>query len=162
MKNMKGWFVFTLLVVLVVPGMAANPTAEKLEPEVVEEIIAKVNGAIVTRGDLARSRQTLVDDMKRRKVSEPDIEKAMTEREAHLLRDKIDNLLLIQRGEQMDINVDKEVSKYMADLMLQFKVADSDKFAALVRQQTGMRYEDFKLEVKNGIPHPASPRDGSG
>ncbi len=148
---MKGWFVFPALASLVFPVLAANPKAEKIEPEIVEEIIAKVNGAIVTRGDLARSQQSLVADMKRRKVSDEEIQKSLNDRKDHLLRDKIDNLLLTQRGDQMDINVDKEVSKYMADLMLQFKVADADKFSALVRQQTGMRFEDFKLEVKNGI-----------
>ena len=110
-----------------------------------------INGAIVTRGDLSRTRQSLITDMKRRKASDQEIDEAVKRQEPNLLRDKIDNLLLIQRGDQLSVNVDREVSKYMADLMLQFKVADSDKFGQLVREQTGMRFEDFKQEVENGL-----------
>jgi len=148
MKTMKGWILIgtTLLLVRPVPATDAKPKAE-----VLDEIIAKVNGAIITRTDLDHARQTMIADLQRRKTPEAEIERILKEREPNLLRDQIDHLLLIQRGEQLDINVDQDVSKYMADLMLQYKIADQDKFAELVRQQTGMRFEDFKEEVKNGF-----------
>ena len=118
---------------------------------VVEEIIAKVNGDIITRADLERAKQALLEDLKRRNLQGAQLEAALKEREKDLLRDRIDTLLLIQRGNQLNINVDQDVSKYFAEIMLQFKVADQDKFAELVRQQTGMRFEDFRQDVKNGM-----------
>lgn len=129
----------------------AAGTAAANDVAVVEEIIAKVNGDIVTRADLERAKQALIEDLKRRNLQGAQLEAALKEREKDLLRDRIDTLLLIQRGNQLNINVDQDLSKYFADIMLQFKVADQDKFAELVRQQTGMRFEDFRQEVKNGM-----------
>jgi peptidyl-prolyl cis-trans isomerase SurA len=121
------------------------------EVAVVEEIVAKVNGDVVTRGDLERAKRSLAEELERRNVKGPPLEEALKDRAKDLLRDKIDTLLLIQKGSQLNINVDQEVSKYMAEIMLQYKVADQDKFADLVRQQTGMRFEDFRQDVKNGM-----------
>jgi len=132
-------------VLLAAGSAAANDVA------VVEEIIAKVNGDIITRAELERAKQSLLEDLKRRDLQGAQLEAALKEREKDLLRDRIDTLLLIQRGNQLNINVDQDVSKYFAEIMLQFKVADQDKLAELVRQQTGMRFEDFRQEVKNGM-----------
>ncbi len=132
-------------------ALLAAGTATPNDVAVVEEIVAKVNGDIVTRADLDRARQALIEDLKRRNLEGAQLEAAIKEREKDLLRDKIDTLLLIQRGNQLNINVDQDVSKYFADIMLQYKVADQDKFAELVRQQTGMRFEDFRQDVKNGM-----------
>jgi len=129
----------------------ASGSAAAADVAVVEEIIAKVNGDIITRADLERARQALLEDLKRRNLQGAQLEAAFKEREKDLLRDRIDTLLLIQRGNQLNINVDQDVSKYFAEIMLQYKVADQDKFAELVRQQTGMRFEDFRQEVKNGM-----------
>jgi hypothetical protein len=117
---------------------------------VVEEIVAKVNGDIVTRSDLEKSRLGLLEDLKRRNLQENQVSEVLKERGQHLLRDRIDTLLLIQKGSQLSVNVDQELSKYMSEIMLQYKVADQDKFAQVVREQTGMRFEDFK-PVKNNM-----------
>ncbi|MCW5980031.1 MAG: peptidylprolyl isomerase [Bryobacteraceae bacterium] len=142
---MRYWVGFAATPILFTMAWAADKT------EVVEEIIAKVNGDIITRTDLIRSRESLQEELKRRKIEGKEAEEALKQREENFLRDRIDNLLLVQKGNQLSINVDHEVSKYMAELMLQFKVADQDKFAELVHKETGMRFEDFKAEAKNGL-----------
>lgn len=137
---------------MVVAGlMIPSASAADAKPEVIDQIIAKVNGAIITQLDLEHARQAAIEDMKRRKVPEAEIPELLAKQQKNFLRDKIDQLLLIQKGKQLDINVDKQVSKYFANLMLQFKVTDPDKFARLVRENTGMRYADYKDEVKNSI-----------
>lgn len=149
MKNMKRWILIGVVLCLASPVFAAD--VEKPEVEVIDEIVAKVNGAIITRTDLEQQRQNTLKDLKRRQMSDDEIEKIMKSLEPNILRDRIDNLLLTQRGKQLDISVDQEVSKYLADLMLQFKIADQDKFAQVVSEQTGMRFEDYKEDVTNGI-----------
>lgn len=151
MVPMKAWILFAAFVSLVMSAPAADPPAADAEVEVIDEIIAKVNGEIITRSDVGRARQAIVTDLERQKIQGQQFEKTLKERGLDLLRDRIDNLLLIQKGGQLDINVDQEVSKYMAEIMLQFKVVDQDKFAQLVLQQTGMRFEDFRDEVKSGM-----------
>ena len=50
----------------------------------------------------------------------------------------------------MSINVEQDVSKYVAELQLESKIADPEKFQQYVREQTGQTFEDFKSEVRNG------------
>jgi parvulin-like peptidyl-prolyl isomerase len=119
---------------------------------VVEEIIAKVNGEIVTRGDLDRTRRQTEAELTQRGIKGPALEQAMRERERDVLRDRIDNLLLINRAKELNINVDAEVSRRMAEIQRQQPgLADPDKFQAWIREQTGMPFEDFKAEMRNSM-----------
>jgi peptidyl-prolyl cis-trans isomerase SurA len=113
---------------------------------VVEEIIAKVNGDIITRTELDRSRKQLEADAKQRGASPAEVQ----ERMKNILAERIDQLLLVQRGKELSINVDPEVSKYIADLQRQSGIADSEKFQSYVREQTGQTFEDWRQEVRNG------------
>jgi parvulin-like peptidyl-prolyl isomerase len=120
---------------------------------VVEEIIAKVNGDIITRSEIERSRKQLQAELQQQGsgVSAAELPTALAEREKHLLREKIDQLLLTQKGKELSINVDSEVSKYLAELQTQSGIADPDKFQEWVRQNTGQSYEDYRNDVRNGF-----------
>ena len=118
---------------------------------VVEEIVAKCNGDIVTRGDLDRSRRELIESLRANGVVGDELEKQLAEREKNLLRDKIDQLILAQKGKDLNINVDSEVSKQMAAIQSDSKIADPEKFQAYIKEQSGMPFEDFKLEMKNRL-----------
>src|SRR5882672_8678216 len=51
------------------------------EVKVVEQIVAKVNGDIITRGELERSRQVLEAELKQQKVPEAKMQELLKERE---------------------------------------------------------------------------------
>jgi peptidyl-prolyl cis-trans isomerase SurA len=119
--------------------------------EVVEQIVAKVNGDIITNGDLARAQREAQADMARQGTSAAKIEEMMASHEKDQLRNKIDQLLLIQKGKDLDIKVDNDVSKYLANLQKQIGEADTDKFHDLIRQETGESFEDFKADIANNI-----------
>jgi parvulin-like peptidyl-prolyl isomerase len=138
--RIAGW---TLIALLAAPAGAADIA-------VIEEIVAKVNGDIITRSEIERSRKILESEI-RRALPPAEAEKELAEREKHILRDKIDQLLLIQKGKELNINVDPQVSKYLADLQLQSKIAEPEKFQAWVREQTGQPFEDYKAEIKNSF-----------
>jgi parvulin-like peptidyl-prolyl isomerase len=117
----------------------------------VEEIVAKVNGDIITRGELDRSRKQIEAEILARGAKGDALTKAVAARAPDILRDRIDQLLLVQKANILSINVDTELSKYLADIQLQNKIADSEKFQQWIREQTGMTWEDFRLETKNGM-----------
>ncbi len=117
--------------------------------QTVEEIVAKVNGDIVTRGEIERTKRQVEEMLKARKVTGAEADRVREEALKNALRDRIDSLLLVNRGKELNINIDTEVSKYVADLMKQTKEVDPDKFAAIVRGQTGQSFEDWKSETKN-------------
>ncbi len=75
---------------------------------VVEEIVAKVNGDIITRTELEHTRQEIEAGLRQQGLSGAALEKAVKERSSDALRDQIDQLLLVQKGKDLNINVDPE------------------------------------------------------
>lgn len=141
MKHMK--FVCVLLVTVGVSAAA--------DIGVVEEIVAKVNGDIITRGDLDRAMKSVAGELQQQGLSGLRLQEAMKEHQKDILRDRIDQLLLQQKGKDLDIKVDTEVAKYIAQLQKESNIADPEKFQEYVHQQTGMPFEDYKADIKNGM-----------
>ena len=117
----------------------------------VEEIVAKCNGDIITRTDLSRARQQLVTELRENGLAGPALEEALAAREKNLLRDKIDQLLLVQKAKDLDINVDSDVTKQLAKIQQDSGIADPDKFHDYIKEQSGLSFEDFKDEMKRGM-----------
>lgn len=116
---------------------------------VVDQIVARVNGDIVSQDELQRFTRELMSELKNQNAPPQQIQQEFDKRRKDVLRDRIDELLLIQKGKELNINVDSDVSKYMANLQRQSGLTDTDKFHEYVRQQAGMSYEDFLAETKN-------------
>lgn len=116
---------------------------------VVDEIVARVNGDIVSQDELERLTRELAQDLKAHQEMGSQFDQDFQKRQKDILRDRIDELLLIQKGKELNINVDSEVSKYIANLQRQAKITDPDKFHEYVHQQAGMSYEDFLAETRN-------------
>src|SRR5581483_5173488 len=116
---------------------------------VVDQIVAKVNGDIVSQDEVQRFTRELAQELQARGAKGPQLQQELSAREKDVLRDRIDELLLIQKGKELNINVDSDVSKYLANLQRQSGLTDPDKFHDYIHQQSGMSYEDFLSETKN-------------
>jgi peptidyl-prolyl cis-trans isomerase SurA len=121
------------------------------EVGVVEEIIAKVNGDIITRSEIDRSRRLLEGELKQSGLNGASLETGIAQREKEILRERIDQLLLVQKAKELNISVDSELSKYMAELQTRSGIADPDKFQQWIREQTGQSYEDFRNDRRNDL-----------
>ena len=119
------------------------------KPAVIDQIVAKVNGDIVSQDELQRLVRERTQELKAQGANGLQLEHATEELEKNLLRDRIDQLLLVQKGKELNISVDSEISKYMASLRRQSGITDEEKFREYVRQQSGMSFEDFQAEAKN-------------
>ena len=64
--------------------------------------------------------------------------KQLAEREKNLLRDKIDQLLLVQKAKDLNINVDSDVTKQLAQIQSDSKIADPEKFQEYIKEQSGV------------------------
>jgi parvulin-like peptidyl-prolyl isomerase len=71
--------------------------------------------------------------------------------ESNFLRDKIDQLLLVQKAKELEINVDSDISKRLAQIQVDSKIADTDKFHEYIHEQTGLSFEDFKQQMQNSL-----------
>ena len=82
---------------------AAIPMAFAADVKVVEEIAAKVNGDIITRGDLEQTRREIEQQLRQEGLSGQKLTESVSQYSANALREKIDELLLVQKGRTMDI-----------------------------------------------------------
>jgi len=140
----------TCALVLLFAGVTALLAADRPEPPtVVEEIVAKINGDIVTRGDLVRAHALTEKAMKDGGLAGTTLQQQLAKADSEELKNQIDQFLLVQKGKELDINVDADLTREFAGFQSESKITDPDKFHDMIRQETGMSYEDFHLKEKN-------------
>lgn len=115
---------------------------------VVEEIVARVNNDVVTRSELERTRQQLAQEVKQAKVANPD--QLFAEKEKDVLRDIIDQQLLVQRGRELGITGDAELIKRLDEIRKNAGLASLEELEQAAQQQ-GVNYEDWKQNLRNQI-----------
>ena len=131
------------------PAPAAASTHHGL---IVEEIVARVNNDIISLTDYQKAEEALHHD-----VSEdcqgcpPDRLDAMyKDKVKDLLRDLIDQQLLIQRAKDEGISVETDVIKRLDDVRKQNNLASLDELEKAVESQ-GLSWEDYKTQIRNGL-----------
>src|SRR5438477_8212737 len=115
---------------------------------VIEEIIARVNSSIITRSELAKSREELQQELKQQSVSPAD--PRAKEKEKDVLRDLIDQQLLLAKGKDLGITGDTELVKRLDDLRKQLKLETLEDLEKEAQKQ-GVSFEDFKAGIRNQI-----------
>ncbi len=134
---------FTLLLVC----LAALPALLSADT-VVEEIIARVNNSIVTRSEYLRSREQLKDEAKQQAPS--NFETVYAEKERDVLRDLIDQQLLLEKGKDLGITADTELIKKLDEMRKQMNLESMEDLEKAATAQ-GVSYEDFKQNLRNQI-----------
>jgi len=115
---------------------------------VVEEIAAKVNGDIITRGELDQARKEAEAGLRAQGVTGAKLQEQLRSISANSLMEQIDQLLLVQRGKDLGVSVDGDVTREIADIQVRSKITDPDQFQQFVRENTGMTIEDYRDRLK--------------
>ncbi len=150
-KSLLRKLAFPAAVAALVSLPSITLAADRNDIKVLEEIVAKVNGEIITRGELAQTRALIQAEAAKQGLTGAALDEAVTRVSADVLRDQIDQLLLVQKGKDMNINVDADVNRWIADMQRTSGMAETDKFHAWVREQSGESIEDLKLKYKNSL-----------
>ena len=135
---------------------AQPPPQAPAQPEngrrVLEEIIARVNNEIITTSELARSREALRQELAQecQGCTEAEVNAKLAEREKDLLRDLIDNSLLVQRAKDMGVNVEPEVIRRLDAIRVQNNLPDMEALESAVIRQ-GIPWEEFKASIRNRL-----------
>lgn len=114
------------------------------ETAIVEEIIAKVNGEIILRSQL----ENALSELRREVEATPDATPAqkqelLARREKTILSDLIDERLLVEKGDELGVNVEADVLRQRDSIMQRANITDLEEFERWVNQQTGMPIEDL-------------------
>jgi peptidyl-prolyl cis-trans isomerase SurA len=114
--------------------------------KVVEDIIARVNDQIITSSDYDRAQEQLEAEARQQAVPAHELE----QKKADLLRDLIDQQLLLSKGKELGITGETELIKRLDEIRKQNHL-DSMEDLEKAAQQQGVSYEDFKANIRNGI-----------
>lgn len=133
-------FPLTLVALACMPVFAAG--------QVVEEIVARVNNQIITKSEFARSKDQLRDEVKQQDPNNAD--KVYADREKDVLRDLIDQQLLLDKGKDLGISADTDLIKQLDQMRKDMKL-DSMEALEKEAEKQGISWEDFKQTQKNQI-----------
>jgi peptidyl-prolyl cis-trans isomerase SurA len=117
--------------------------------KIVERIIARVNNEIITQHQYEEEQDNL-----RRQLAEQysgaELEAQVREQSKNLLRDMIDQSLMVQKGKDLDINVETDVVKRLDEIRKQNKLATLEDLETAIGKE-GMNYEDFKDQIRRNL-----------
>ncbi|MBA2304330.1 MAG: peptidylprolyl isomerase [Acidobacteria bacterium] len=141
---MKVFFALLTAVALAVP----------MHAEIIEQVLVKVNGDIITKTEL-ETRQ--IDALRRRMGSQVDaaalkndaeLRKALLEITPGLLVDAIDELIVIQLGREKGYKLsDDQFKSWLENLRKEQNLQDEQRFQAALRQE-GMSIDDLRKNVE--------------
>jgi len=138
---------FSLCMALACTGAAAQEKST-----VIEEVIARVNSDIITQSDLERSKAELADDVRQACTgcTPEEINSRLETQDKDLLRDLIDNSLMVQRAKDMGINVETDVVKRLDEIRQDNKLDSMEELEKKV-EESGLDYTDFKENVRRQL-----------
>ncbi len=113
---------------------------------VVEDVVARVNDQIITRTEYERAREQMMEQARQENVPQADVEAKLHD----LLRDMIDQQLLLSKGKELGITGDSETIRRLDDIRKQNHL-DSMEALQKAAEQQGISFEDFKQQIRNQV-----------
>jgi peptidyl-prolyl cis-trans isomerase SurA len=153
MKNLKfAHFGIALLagsVVLLGRPAAVNAQAK---PVVVEEIVARVDNEMISLSEYQKADASLHSEIAQQcQGCTPDKIKAeYDEQQKNLLRDLIDQQLLVARAKDMNISVETDLIKRLDEVRKQNNLATLEELQKAV-ESSGISWEDYKSQMRNSL-----------
>jgi peptidyl-prolyl cis-trans isomerase SurA len=135
------YFLLAVAIALLLPALLPADS-------VVEEIIARVNNEIITRTEYARSRDQLKQEAQQQNPTGAD--RIVAEKQRDVLRDLIDQQLLLQKGKDLGITGDTELIKRLDEMRKQMNLQSMEELEKAAEGQ-GISYEEFKQNTRNQI-----------
>jgi len=115
---------------------------------IVDEIIARVDDAIITRSDYDKAKQA---DMNELQQQFPGGWQAKWDlRQKEVLRGLIDRQLLLDKGKELGLTGETETVKRLDKMRKEMNLPSMDALEEEARKQ-GISFEDFKEQIRTGV-----------
>src|SRR5260370_15560371 len=116
--------------------------------DIVDEIIARVNDAIITRGDFEKAKEKDRSDLQQQFPG--DWQSKWDKQEKETLRGLIDQQLLLEKGKELGLTGDAEVIRRLNQMRQQMNLPTMDALEEEAKKQ-GISFEDFKETIRTGV-----------
>jgi peptidyl-prolyl cis-trans isomerase SurA len=136
-----------LLSCLLVVSVIALPAILRAD-DVIEEIIARVNNQIITHSEFLHGKEELKKEAQQQDPANAD--KFVADRDKDVLRDLIDQQLLLEKGKDLGLTADTEVIKRLDEMRKDMKLGSMEELEKAAQSQ-GISFEEFKQNLRNQI-----------
>jgi len=116
---------------------------------VVERIIARVNSEIITQRQYEREKAKLHDELTQQ-YSGPELAAKVNDESKNLLRNLIDQSLMVQKAKDENVNVETDIIKKLDQIRRQDNLATIEDLQKDAEQQ-GVNWEDFKDQIRRQL-----------
>jgi len=146
LKRFAVSFVLAATVAFVV---SATPHAE-----ILEQVLVKVNGDIVTKSDLERMQVDFLrqrPDLQNVTAESPELQKAVAESTPQLILSAVDELLLVQRGRELGyVMTDDQFKSVLDNIKKDNNIEDDARFQEALKQE-GMTLADLRRQLEKNM-----------
>jgi len=143
---------FIITVAAIGFALALSTPARAQEPELINEIVARVNSDIITRADYLNAlrdfREQLVREMAGK--TEAQIEAEYEKMKPTILDLMIENILLEQKAKELNIDVEAEVNQRMAEIAKDNGLPNVLAFENELKKQ-GVDPEAARAQIRKGL-----------
>ncbi len=133
------------------------PAAKTPNGKVVEDVVVRINDQIISRSDVERAESNLEQEAAQQNLPPSDL----MAKQRDMLRDMIDQQLLLSKAKELGLNADAEVIRRLDDIRKQYKMESLDDLEKAARQQ-GISFEDFKAQIRDQVMTQQVVRDEVG
>jgi peptidyl-prolyl cis-trans isomerase SurA len=124
---------------------------------VVEDVVARINDQVITRSEFEKARDQMVQEAQQQNTPQSELDDHLR----NLLRDMIDQQLLLSKGKELGITGDADTMRQLDDIR---KSNHLDSMEALQKaaEQQGVSFEDFKQRIRDQVISQQVVRDEVG
>lgn len=123
-------------------ALCAAAAAPAARAEIVEEIVASVNGQIITRSELLQRENTVIAQLSSRLVGD-DLERQTEQARRTLLTDMIREVILLQRAEILGLELEKVFQQALTQLKEQQGIKTQEELDEVLKEE-GISKDELK------------------
>jgi parvulin-like peptidyl-prolyl isomerase len=135
-------------------ALVALILAAPLHAEVIEQVLVKVNGDIVTKSDFERLQLELLrqrPELQNVTPDSPELQKAVAESTPQLILTAVDELLLVQRGRELGyVMSDEQFKSVLENIKKDNNIDTDEKFNEALKQE-GMTLADLRRQLEKNM-----------
>ena len=140
--------------VVVAAALLALALTVSLRGEVLEQVLVKVNGDIVTKSDFERLQVEFLrqrPELQNVTADSPELQKAVADSTPQLILSAVDELLLVQRGRELGYVMSDEQFKSVLDNIKKDNNIDTDEKFQEALKQEGMTLADLRRQLEKNM-----------
>ena len=139
---------------LLAVALVALGALAPLRAEILEQVLVKVNGDIVTKSEFERLQVEFLrqrPELQNVTPESPELQKAVAESTPQLILSAVDELLLVQRGRELGYTMTDEQFKSVLDnIKKDNNIEDEAKFQEALKQE-GMTLADLRRQLEKNM-----------